>query len=281
LLRLYRGAVTVERVQMWRADPADRLLLMAGRTDRYVVRPRGEYVFGVVAGAPMQSARGRERRLVAPGTLVAWDPSHDHTGVAVDGRPWQSRLIIVESADLAALAADGDSDPLTDVAFPEPVITDPDLVRGFLRMHRAFDTRATRLQRDVQVAEWLAELIERFAAARPVRPPLSPRDDRAFRVACDYLAEGVERNISLDELAAATAVGKFRLIRLFRERTGLPPHAVHLAHRVRHARRLIEAGRPLPAVAAATGFADQSHFHRHFRRGLGITPGEYRRRFQT
>jgi hypothetical protein len=210
---------------MRRADPADRLLLMAGPTDRYVVRPRGEYVFGVVAGAPMQSARGRERRLVAPGTLVAWDPSHDHTGVAVDGRPWRSRLIIVESADLAALAADGDSDPLTDVAFPEPVITDPDLVRGFLRMHRAFDTRATRLQRDVQVAEWLAGLIERCAAARPVRP--------------------------------------------------------NLAHRVRHARRLIEAGRPLPAVAAATGFADQSHFHRHFRRGLGITPGEYRRRFQT
>jgi AraC-like DNA-binding protein len=262
---------------MWRADPADRLLLMAGRTDRYVVRPRGEYVFGVVAGAPMQSARGRERRLVAPGTLVAWDPSHDHTGVAVDGRPWRSRLIIVESADLAALATDGDCDPLTDVAFPEPVITDPDLVGGFLEMHQAFDTRATRLQRDVPVAEWL---IERCAAARPVRPALSPRDDRAFRLACDYLAAAVERNIGLDELAAATGVGKFRLIRLFRECTGLPPHAVHLAHRVRHARRLIEAGRPLPAVAAATGFADQSHLHRHLRRGLGITPGEYRRRFQ-
>ncbi|HEY1510679.1 MAG TPA: helix-turn-helix domain-containing protein [Solirubrobacteraceae bacterium] len=34
----------------------------------------------------------------------------------------------------------------------------------------------------------------------------------------------------------------------------------------------------LVAVAAMTGFADQSHLHRHFQRSLGVTPGEYQRR---
>jgi AraC-like DNA-binding protein len=42
-------------------------------------------------------------------------------------------------------------------------------------------------------------------------------------VACDYLADQPERNVGLDELAAAAGVGKFRLIRLFRARTGLAP----------------------------------------------------------
>ena len=59
----------------------------------------------------------------------------------------------------------------------------------------------------------------------------------------------------------------------------LPPHAFQVAHRIRKARRLLEAGETIADVAAATGFADQSHLHRHFQRGLGLTPGEYRRIF--
>jgi AraC-like DNA-binding protein len=98
-------------------------------------------------------------------------------------------------------------------------------------------------------------------------------------LACDYLADRPERNVGLDELAAAAGIGKFRLIRLFRERTGLPPHALQVAHRVRKARRLLEAGETIANIAAATGFADQSHLNRHFQRSLGVTPGEYRRRF--
>ena len=88
------------------------------------------------------------------------------------------------------------------------------------------------------------------------------------------------RNVSLDELAAAAGIGKFRLIRLFRQRTGLPPHALQLAHRIRRARHLLEAGQTIAEASAAAGFADQSHLHRHFQRSLGMTPAEYRRRFR-
>jgi AraC-like DNA-binding protein len=63
--------------------------------------------------------------------------------------------------------------------------------------------------------------------------------------------------------------------------SGLPPHALQLAQRVRAARRLLEAGEPIAETAVATGFADQSHLHRHFRRSLGVTPGQYQRRFTT
>jgi transcriptional regulator GlxA family with amidase domain len=111
------------------------------------------------------------------------------------------------------------------------------------------------------------------------RSPLDTRDDKALRTACDYLGDRPERNVGLDELATAAGIGKFRLIRLFRERTGLPPHALHVAHRIRAARRLLERGHSIAATAAATGFADQSHLHRHFRRSLGMTPGEYQRHF--
>jgi AraC-like DNA-binding protein len=263
---------------MWRAPDADRVLLMAGRTTGYAVEPRGDYVFGVVDGAPMRARRGVERRVVAPGQLVAWDPSAAHAGTAEDGRPWFSRLIVVGAADLAALAGDAESAVPADPGFAEPVLTDPALTRGFRRLHRAFEEPAPRLARDELLAGWLRAVVDRAGTRHP-GPPLGARDDRALRLADDYLAAHVERNVGLDELAAVAGIGKFRLVRLFRERVGRPPHAVALAHRIRAARRLLEAGEPIAGIAAATGFADQSHLHRQFRRSLGLSPGEYRRRF--
>jgi AraC-like DNA-binding protein len=274
-------AVATEHVRIWRPDDEGRVLLMAGQTTHYAVDPRGEYVFGVVTDESMRSRRGRQTYLVRPGQLVAWDPSAAHTGTAADGRPWTSRLMVVETGDLAALAIDDDDEEanvIAGIAFPDPVLDEQDLARGFLRLHGALEAPASRLERDDRLAEWLRTLVRRSPAVRIPRPQLSPRDDRALRRACDYLGDQPGRNVGLDELAAVAGVGKFRLVRLIRERTGLPPHALQIAHRVRAARRLLEAGLTPAEAAAATGFADQSHLHRHFQRSLGVTPREYQRR---
>ena len=55
--------------------------------------------------------------------------------------------------------------------------------------------------------------------------------------------------------------------------TGLTPHAYQLQRRVALARRLIAQGLPLAEVAAACGFADQSHMTRQFVRKYGVSPG--------
>jgi transcriptional regulator GlxA family with amidase domain len=115
---------------------------------------------------------------------------------------------------------------------------------------------------------------------RSRRTPITGRDEKALRAAFDYLADQSERNVGLDELAAVAGIGKFRLIRLFRQYTGLPPHALQLAHRIRTARLMLEAGATIGEAATATGFADQSHLHRHFQRSLGLTPAKYQDRFR-
>ena len=273
--------MATEQVRIRRPSDEDRVLLKAGWTTQYAVEPRGEFVFGIVDRQPMRSRRGRERRLVEPGQLVAWDPSDAHTGSAVDSRPWSARLLVIDHADLAGLAGDPDFGSWSEVAFPDPVISDPQLARAFRRLHVALETAAPRLERDERLATWLHAVIERFSAARPRQRQLSARDDRALRSARDYLIGRTDRNVGLDELATAAGIGKFRLVRMFRNQTSLPPHAFHLAHRIRAARRLLERGETIAATAAATGFADQSHLHRHFQRTLGVSPGDYRRHFMS
>lgn len=113
---------------------------------------------------------------------------------AIDGRPWTARLMAVEVAGLAALAQDPDRDLLSDVAFPEPVLSNPELSRRFLRLHTALQTASTRLERDEHLAEWLSDFVDLHAAQRPrSRPrPRITHDDRALRLALQYLADRAE-----------------------------------------------------------------------------------------
>jgi AraC-like DNA-binding protein len=250
---------------------------MEGRTTTYGIEPRGEYIFGLVEDGAMRSRRGRERRLVEAGQLVAWDPSAPHSGAAAGGRAWFSRLMVIEVGSLLDLVTDQDRNPLVELEFPRPVLSDPALADEFRRLHAALERPTTRLEREERLAGWLAAMADR-GGRRPATVDQTPRDERALRRAMEYLGDHSNRNVGLNELAAAAGIGKFRLVRLFRDRTGLPPHSLQLAHRIRTARRLLEAGRPIAEVAAATGFADQSHLHRHFQRSLGLTPGQYQRR---
>lgn len=64
--------------------------------------------------------------------------------------------------------------------------------------------------------------------------------------------------------------------RRFKKLQGLPPEEFRLLSRLNDARRLLRAGNPIAAVAAETGFSDQSHLGRCFRRFFGATPGRYR-----
>ncbi len=265
-----------ESVRLWRSPGPPDVLLMRGRTRSYGVEPNGEYFAGVIGGHAMVAERGGVRHVVRPGELVVWDPSAPHAGRAADGTSaWLGHLMVIELPALAEMLYDEEA-LAPDLAFPDPVVADRRLAAGFLHLHRALTEPVSALERDTLLTDWLHALA--------ARAPSTPRsrsarrlaaDDPALRRACAYLDTHLEANTTLDELARVAGVGRFRLIRLFRDALGVPPHRYQVAQRLRRARRLLEAGEPIADVASATGFADQSHMHRHFRRGLGVTPRQY------
>ena len=62
--------------------------------------------------------------------------------------------------------------------------------------------------------------------------------------------------------------------RAFKETLGRAPHQYLLALRLARARRLIETSNAsLSDIAQRSGFADQAHLTRLFKRAFGTTPG--------
>jgi len=84
-------------------------------------------------------------------------------------------------------------------------------------------------------------------------------------------------HVDLETLAKRAGLSRFQALRAFKQRYGLPPHAYQLALRIGHARKLLREGATAADVAARCGFADQSHFTRHFKRINGVTPAQYAR----
>jgi AraC-like DNA-binding protein len=82
-------------------------------------------------------------------------------------------------------------------------------------------------------------------------------------------------DVSLDELARLSAISPYHLVRSFQKEFGLPPHAYQIQSRLRLARKLLKRGHTISDTAQECGFHDQSHFHRHFKRANGYTPGQY------
>lgn len=140
---------------------------------------------------------------------------------------------------------------------------------AFHRLHDAVAAGADAFALECAIAEALAALDglgeARFDHTRPVR--------RALRM----IRERVTETITLDELARHAGLDKYHLCRAFRREVGMPPHAYLTRLRIMHAKELLASGARPKDIAPQVGLYDQSQLNRHFRRIVGMTPGEFAR----
>lgn len=94
-----------------------------------------------------------------------------------------------------------------------------------------------------------------------------------LRLVIDYINDYLERDLSLDELAAIAQLSPYHFSRAFKQSTGISPHRYVIKQRIERAKQLLLQGKmSLADVAIACGFSHQSHLNRHFKRLTGVTP---------
>jgi AraC family transcriptional regulator len=99
-----------------------------------------------------------------------------------------------------------------------------------------------------------------------------------LRAVLEYIEEHLESGPSLAKMAAVVRLNPYHFARQFKAATGLPPHQYVILRRVERARQLLQAGKDLSLaeVALHVGFSDQSQLSHHFKRLVGVTPGQFR-----
>jgi AraC-like DNA-binding protein len=111
-------------------------------------------------------------------------------------------------------------------------------------------------------------------APEPSRGGLSPAVTRRV---CDYIEGHLDERIRLDGLAALAGLSTDHFARSFHQSVGVPPHTYLLRRRLEQVEQMLrETDAPVSEIALATGFSDQSHLARHFRRWAGMSPRQVR-----
>jgi AraC-like DNA-binding protein len=194
-------------------------------------------------------------------TLLPPDVAHD--GRAATDHGFRKRVLYLEPSVLG--------EGLIGAAVDHPSLADALLRTRIHQLHVALKDPADALEAESRLA-LVAERLRAHLGRRPEQPkPMRGLADDLR----DLLDARLPEALTLAEAADVLGAHPAHLVRCFGGRFGLPPHRYLTGRRVDRARRLLLAGAPAADVAAATGFTDQAHLTRHFKRYLGTTPGRY------
>lgn len=213
--------------------------------------------------------------LTPPASLFIVHPGEIHSNRSFHPSGCSYRTLLIEP-EMVRRAATEISERRGGVPFfPATVIFDRDVLALFLKLHIALEIPSSVLERESLLLAFLTDLIARFGEQRLATGSFK-RTRISVKRACEYLIERYAENVHLEQLAHLVGMSAFHFNRVFSEQVGMPPHAFQTQVRITRAKTLLLEGLPISQVATQTGFADQSHLTRHFKRLIGVTPGRYR-----
>ena len=225
------------------------------------------YALGVtLSGVQTFRYRGAQR-VALPGQLHILHPDEQHDGAAGTEAGLRYRILYL-APELVREALDGAQLPFV----ADPVQPAGEATVQVLALLGDLDDPVTDLGR-AAVATTVADALHGLAGQAGRRA--APIDLHAAGLAREYLAARACEQTSAATLEHITGTDRFTLARDFRRAFGTSPDRYRTLRRLALARRAIERGEPLAQVAARTGFADQSHLTRQFKRAYGLTPAQW------
>jgi AraC-like DNA-binding protein len=197
-------------------------------------------------------------------------PHVAHTGRAATPHGFRKRVLYLGTDVLDA--------SLTGAAVATPSLDDRLLRDRVARLHGALAEPGSALESESRLA-LIGDRIRRHLRATATGPGAAPdtAPHRLARDLRDLLDARLAQGLVLRDAAALLHAHPAHLVRSFTHTFGLPPHRYLTGRRVEAARHRLLDGEPIAAVAAAVGFHDQAHLHRHFTRLVGTTPRRFAR----
>ncbi|MEU3896413.1 AraC family transcriptional regulator [Streptomyces sp. NPDC045251] len=203
-----------------------------------------------------------------PHDTVSLLPPHvPHNGSPATPDGFRKRVLYLDASRLG--------EELIGPAVDGPDLRDPVLRRRVGQLHAALALPGEELEAESRLT-LIGERLHAHLRPREARGAVARRDPVLARRLRELLDERVVQGVTLDEATGLVPAHPAHLVRAFSGAYGIAPHQYLMSRRVERARRLLLAGRAPAEVAGATGFYDQAHLTRHFKRLVGVTPGAYR-----
>jgi AraC-like DNA-binding protein len=253
-IRVGAGAPGIERVEARFGGPA------------FSLHRHDTYALGITTSGVQQFRYRGVRRICLPGQLHVLHPDELHDGGPATPDGFGYRIAYLEPAVVQA-ALGGRALPFA----AEPVHDPSPAMAGLVGLLADIDEPLDELAA-AAAATAVADALEAAAGRAETGGAV---DTAAVAAVREHLAAHPAEETRAADLERIAGIDRWAIARQFRRAYGTSPDRYRRMRRLAAARDAIAAGGTLAAVAAETGFADQSHMTRHFTRAYGLTPGRW------
>ncbi|TKB58552.1 AraC family transcriptional regulator [Ferrimonas aestuarii] len=231
------------------------------------------YTVGVIERGAQRFYRTGGNHIAPQDSIILVNADEVHNGQTATEGGWEYKAMYPRPTQFEQLTQGLDSNQGAPY-FPEPVVYDPELAQQFRLVFNTLAQSDNPLLRESLVYAALVKLISRHSKT-PVHWQPQTRSQRQLLLVKEFLDDFPQADVSLTELASLAGLSPYYLTRRFQKEFGLPPHAYQIQARLRLAKGLLRNGLSISEAAQEAGFHDQSHFHRHFKRAMGVTPKQF------
>lgn len=245
-----------------------------GRHVCYARHAHETFSIGAITDGESVYLNGAHAESVRAGSIVVINPGAVHACNPVKDRPWSYLMFYVDPAWLGLRQqAAGWKNAGGFQAFSVRSSTDAFLFDGLRQLYATLiDARAGIEHKSRAAENFFTDLARTLKPGHSFDAPVHAELESAAR----YIRENCTRPLRLKDICAAAGLSESHLIRSFKTRYGMTPHAYQVNCRIEYSRAQLKQGSAIADVAIDAGFADQAHLQRVFKQLTAATPGQYR-----
>lgn len=232
------------------------------------------YTIGVIETGAQRFYRTGAHHVAPKNTIILVNADEVHSGHSATAGGWAYRAMYPLPDQLEKMTTELFQPNYGAPYFPSAVVSDPILANQLRLVFNTLESSDNRLLRETLIYGTLVKLMAIHAKTK-LKSDIDSKIQKQVMMVKEFLDDFPQADVSLDELAKLATISPYHLARSFHSEIGLPPHAYQIQSRLRLARKLLKQGHSISDTAQECGFHDQSHFHRHFKKNNGYTPGQY------
>lgn len=241
------------------------------------------YAIGVIEKGVLGFNYLNKKNIALPGNINIAIPGESHDGFSPTEQGWTYRMFYIKT-DLMQQIFSELSKKQDIPCFSTGVIEDKEIAAQLLQLHIMLELNETSLLgQETILIDSLSKLTLRFAEDCSFDYKFGDKlggEHKAISLIKDYIESNYHNNFSINDLAQIANLSPYYLTRVFSQEVGLPPHAFLTQVRINKAKSLLTSKNSIAQIAYQTGFVDQSHFTRAFKKIVGVSPGQYSKNIQ-
>lgn len=250
-----------EKIISFNVDALDGVSVVHGYgiTNTFPVHFHASFNLGMVESGEREFIyRGVRQRLKAEDIFVV-QPFEPHSCCSTSG-VGQSYKVLTFNADYSLF-------------FPQLTINSPALLALLKEFHAIAEYEKASPKIEELYCQ-IIELLKSYASPNTASLTSSSNTNQILR-AKQHIEKSCHLELSLKEMAEVACMSEYHFNRYFHRQYGLSPYAYYLVCKVKKAQRILTAHKSVASAAFDTGFFDQSHFSKLFKKHVGVPPGKF------